>query len=739
MKKFTTLWMLIGIIFITSFTPFTARAIVISGDLLTVTGGAYNLPAGNYQVLAGTHIFVPAGVNFTFDPGVNIYFENGAFLETGTTSTLTMMDNTHFFFETDAMIRIMGSLFIYGTYANPVLFDKSYLLPAQEWKGIIFQNCNNDQVFIQYARIKNAIKTTGGTPELLSGALYIDNCHFSSFEVETSHFIKNEGDDHGGAVHISNSTSIDLFSFEQCLFLENTCRDDGGALACYNADIEILGCAFKRNEANDGGGIYLSNNQYNLVQSSVFVKNTGRTGGGAMFNRDSSPAMSVELINNSFDKNVSTDTYGGGVFSRNYLPNYTFYANDNSFRMNSGRGMYMYNQNPASYTLFYNEFIENTESGLVTNCWDGNGDFQIFYNSFIMNEAVYGAGAFISSGNNVDLLQNIFEDNIADSYGGGLCARYGFNTLNIRQNTFKRNITNNYDGGGACFIECSAVDPLLILLNVFSENETHRHGGAIASINETGLTKQILNNMIVNNIAGSGGGGVYCENDFSFQNNTIADNKAYSGGGIYAVANTSGIQNFNNILWSNSPNQANAVISAGSFSSFDYSDIQGNGYTGTNIDINPLFASMTDYHLQTTSPCINTGQPGFSSTAYSPYWKSDIDIETRIYSTIDMGADEVLSSTITLKNGEQENNKFGDNKEIQMNIYPNPVSDQLNISVPMNTANDQTIRIYDQFGKNILESIVVPGTLTTLSVNSIREGIYILQYQDKNEMIIIKH
>ena len=61
----------------------------------------------------------------------------------------------------------------------------------------------------------------------------------------------------------------------------------------------------------------------------------------------------------------------------------------------------------------------------------------------------------------------------------------------------------------------------------------------------------------------------------------------------------------NSIIWGNTPNEI-----FGTSVEITYSDVKG-GFTGEgNIDFNPLFFGIEDYHLTANSPCINAGTPG---------------------------------------------------------------------------------------------------------------------------------
>ncbi|MDP3697177.1 MAG: NHL repeat-containing protein, partial [Candidatus Taylorbacteria bacterium] len=104
----------------------------------------------------------------------------------------------------------------------------------------------------------------------------------------------------------------------------------------------------------------------------------------------------------------------------------------------------------------------------------------------------------------------------------------------------------------------------------------------------------------------------------TFNNVTVANNIAGSWAGAYMNGSVGGLYSSslsvisNSIIWGNSTiNGVTSNLNAQS-SSITYSDIVGwTGGTG-NISLDPKFVSSTDFHLQSTSPAINTGDPSLT-------------------------------------------------------------------------------------------------------------------------------
>jgi len=127
-------------------------------------------------------------------------------------------------------------------------------------------------------------------------------------------------------------------------------------------------------------------------------------------------------------------------------------------------------------------------------------------------------------------------------------------------------------------------------------------------------------------------------------NATFSENMSLDGGGgIYCNNCSLGV--INSILWGDTSSYAPEIFQSGGSVTVTYSDVEGSWPGAGNIDIDPLFVDPTndDFHLQTGSPCIDTGDnsaPGLPAT--------DIDGESRIQdgdgdsvALVDMGADEV--------------------------------------------------------------------------------------------------
>jgi len=115
----------------------------------------------------------------------------------------------------------------------------------------------------------------------------------------------------------------------------------------------------------------------------------------------------------------------------------------------------------------------------------------------------------------------------------------------------------------------------------------------------------LLNCVITNNVATSGGSGIYISTSgaMSIDPCTIANNDVKLE--TTAAATTSSFTSC--IIWPATISKTNGTPA------FNYCDIQGGWLSGVgNIDENPKFADvqLLDYRLASNSPCVGTGENG---------------------------------------------------------------------------------------------------------------------------------
>lgn len=85
---------------------------------------------------------------------------------------------------------------------------------------------------------------------------------------------------------------------------------------------------------------------------------------------------------------------------------------------------------------------------------------------------------------------------------------------------------------------------------------------------------------------------------------------------------------------------------------------------------------------------------------------------------------------IRLKQPKVKQNIFAENKLV---IYPNPVNNILNVT----TANIKTLEITDIMGKVVLQKNIGNKSQTSLSVNELQRGMYIIKTINTQGKILI--
>ncbi len=151
-------------------------------------------------------------------------------------------------------------------------------------------------------------------------------------------------------------------------------------------------------------------------------------------------------------------------------------------------------------------------------------------------------------------------------------------------------------------------------------NYAYMYGGGIVFWGSTFPDHpKVMNCVISENIANTGGG-IFTGSSATITNCTISMNSYGYGGGIYC-GSLSYPSISNCIIYDNSLDQINGSGSPG----VGYSDVQGGWPGDGNIDEDPLFVNPgnDDYHLRSSSPCINSGDPDYSGSKRDRYrWRA---------------------------------------------------------------------------------------------------------------------
>ena len=457
----------------------------------------------------------------------------------------------------------------------------------------------------------------------------------------------------GGGIGISVSGVSGNVMVQSCVIATNRgFLVNGGGLSIGAASLAtITNNTISGNALNggNGGGVYCAGAALlcgNTLtgNSAVYYYNGntyGGTGGGAYC------GGTATLTNNTFTGNSCNSVGGGGAYCGG-----TAMLTRNSFISNStgggpgGGGAYC----GGTATLNGNTFTGNSASH--------NGD------PSFGGGAAYCQGAATLSG-------NTFSSNSSGSSGGGaLCS----GTATLNGNTFSYNSATKYHGGG---LSCRSGGTLTG--NTFSGNSCAANGGGVyitggtptvssntfkqnsatsvaGGIYASASTITVLDNLVAKNTSGTGGaGGIWVNatsNLFLINNTITANNSTGVGGGV--AFQVSGVVEFlnvyNNIIWGNTATGSGGDVfltGTGQKKVFNFNDVDSMSgvwdIAVNNIDVSPQFFDPVngDYHVRSTSLCINAGTNGAPSL--SP---TDLDGAPRIAdNTVDLGCYEFSNTS----------------------------------------------------------------------------------------------
>jgi hypothetical protein len=151
----------------------------------------------------------------------------------------------------------------------------------------------------------------------------------------------------------------------------------------------------------------------------------------------------------------------------------------------------------------------------------------------------------------------------------------------------------------------------------------------------------VQNTQITNNTFYKNGFGTFDNGQIAFQNNSgtiVKNNIIYPTNGRFALVQMSGTTSTSPTISYNLYYRDNADVTN------LYLTVNGDA---SAVKQNPLFvnAASSNFHIQSTSPAINAGDPGFVAAS----GETDMDAQTRVQnSRVDIGADEVATSGGTI-------------------------------------------------------------------------------------------
>jgi hypothetical protein len=414
--------------------------------------------------------------------------------------------------------------------------------------------------------------------------------------------------------------------------LANPATEFGGGIHVSQTDGEISTTFVSGNSALQGGGISVSYGNMSIIDNEIRANEAlteeDYQGGGGIYTIGEIP-----LIENTIAENTSA-SHGGGA----YISSSAADIRDNEFLDNvtagDGAGAYVFfgTNRITGNTFTGNEALDDA-GGLRIQ----SGYADIEGNTFTFNSCVDDGGAVKFSHAKSRFHDNLLTDNSAGEEGGGV--ELDNDSTTVSGSTFLRNTA----ALGGALHGAEQIEPALITTSVFEDNVGTSCGGAIqfedvaARIDIVQVTIRdnnaqsggglcalsaniaVRNALIVDNEANSSGGGVRVELATGYVINSVISGNDASVGAAFTIRDGAGFSAANNLVPDNTSSAAVRVVGEG-VPAWTYNDVYGNSsgnYTGIddptdtlgNISEDPDFVSSSDYHLQNSSPCIDTGSP----------------------------------------------------------------------------------------------------------------------------------
>lgn len=509
-------------------------------------------------------------------------------------------------------------------------------------------------------------------------------------------------------------------------------RRGGGILTYGNPTIR--NCTFTQNSGHFGGGLYPRGTDAIVIENCNFTNNVASWGGAGIYIN----SVAADITNCTFSENSATTLRGGGVYSNGVVINVTDCVfTNNSAASSSAGAMHLTNGSddpPIVANVTSCTFSGNSATfGGAVACYQGTLTTNITDCEFTENESVNVGGALTNAFGAITNVTNCaFSENESMGSGGAIYSQNDENVITISNTDIVSNTAEfgggiNMSGDNEAFVGLPLptlnLDKVTLVANI-----AVNQGGGINISNANGnFTNILLDLNLVTEADGIGGGISLNTSDtinatFNVINSTIVNNLAFIGAGIShwkpgtEATSVLTVQNtiFDNPFGNNYDIEDGDPVFVSNGGNLSSDATMTAELIGTN-DLNeedPLFVDPEDnnYYLQNTSPCIDSG-----IAAGAP----DTDIEglPRVNAP-DMGAyeNQQISSVRDL------NKYFG-----QLNVFPNPVQDELSYSFESVWKGRLEVRISDQSGKVLLDQLFDKGEHTVLrqiDVRQLPQGMY---------------
>jgi Secretion system C-terminal sorting domain/Right handed beta helix region len=295
------------------------------------------------------------------------------------------------------------------------------------------------------------------------------------------------------------------------------------------------------------------------------------------------------------------------------------------------------------------------------------------------------------------------------------------------------NNTSYHNGYGievGCEKKGATTDAIIIRNNVFYDNQIC--AVALGGFDYPAGSGKVINSSIKNNTcyfndySNSGNGELYLTYS---ENSTIENNIFYTNANntlASAELTQPGIKfNYNNIFCPAGTNNLNVNWNGASYTGY-VSFKNGTATNANSIFANPQITTASisnpDFHILTTSPCKNAGNPSYVVGATETDYFNGSRIEA---GRIDMGADEFGTASTT----KQIEAKWGlnDNANATFKLYPNPATDFVSI------VSEKPVGNY-QISNTIGQKIMVNSYKDKIDISSLKSGLYFINFEIDNTL-----
>lgn len=219
----------------------------------------------------------------------------------------------------------------------------------------------------------------------------------------------------------------------------------------------------------------------------------------------------------------------------------------------NGAGLFVNTTGPVvlSQNIVTNNIIGNGNGGgiSISSATSASITNNVISNNSVQSNISLGGGLYVSNVGNLSITNNQIFNNAAGEDGGGMWTYATSSSIN--NNSIYSNSVQYHQGGGAYI---GGEGAITIDSNTIQGNVAPGGAGIYAHGSGTGLV-HVLNNLIIDNIASSHGGGGYLNGlgDLLFERNVVKNNRAntYHGGGIWFDSGNQTITMRNNVFIGN--------------------------------------------------------------------------------------------------------------------------------------------------------------------------------------------